>query len=253
MHVLVTGSKGFIGKNLIDRLTHIKGISIETFDKDNTIDELSQKISKVDFIFHLAGVNRPDNIKEFYKGNRDLTKQIIDLIDANHKKIPILLSSSIQVERDNDYGKSKLQAEELLKEYASISHVPVYIYRLPNVFGKWCKPNYNSVIATWCYNIAHDLPIQVNDPSVALNLVYIDNVIEHFISHLKIQRNDNDNVLFECHIKPIYKKTLGEIKELLFSFKNMEYQGIINQTGFEKALYDTYISYVNIKEEDARL
>ena len=251
MHVLVTGSNGFIGKNLIDRLNHIEGISIETFDKDDTIEELSQKISKVDFVFHLAGVNRPESIEDFYKGNRDLTKQIIDLIDANDKKIPILLSSSIQVQRDNDYGKSKLQAEELLKDYALRVNVPVYIYRLPNVFGKWCKPNYNSVIATWCYNIAHDLPIQINDPSVTLNLVYIDNVVEYFINHLKLY--SHNDVLVECHIEPVYQKTLGEIKELLFSFKNMEYQSDMSQIGFEKALYDTYISYVNLKEEDERL
>lgn len=137
MKVLVTGAKGFIGKNLVERLSRIDGIVIHQFDKENTMDEVEGYIRNIDFIFHLAGINRPENPEEFYKGNRDTIKELIDVIEKKGLKIPILVTSSIQAEKDNDYGKSKLEGEIFLREYSKRNHAQIYIYRLPNVFGKW--------------------------------------------------------------------------------------------------------------------
>jgi UDP-2-acetamido-2,6-beta-L-arabino-hexul-4-ose reductase len=239
MNILVTGSNGFIGKNLIENLSRIEEIKIYEFDKENTLDEVKSYINDIDFIFHFAGVNRPEKISEFYEGNNGLTESIIKIIENNNKKIPILISSSIQAQNDNDYGKSKFKSEELLKEYSKNNDVDVFIYRLPNVFGKWSRPNYNSVISTWCYNITHDLEIKVNDESTLLNLVYIDDVIEQFVKHL-----NRNNVKTEVSI--VYKKTLGEIKTLLEDFKNSRENLIIPKVGnnFERALYSTYLSYL---------
>jgi len=243
MNVLVTGSEGFIGKNLIERLSRCDDINILTFSKNHTLEELKNNIEKSDFIFHLAGVNRPENIDEFYEGNRDLTKYIVDIAQKSHKKIPILISSSTQALLDNDYGKSKRDAEKILEKYAKKNEVSVYIYRLPNVFGKWSKPNYNSVIATWCYNITRDLPIQINDKNREMNLVYIDDVVEYFVRHL--DENSNNGIVWG-EVSPIYKKTLGEISELLESFKLSRETLLIPPVGrgFERALYATYLSFM---------
>ena len=185
MEVLVTGSKGFIGKNLIERLGRIENVNIHSFDKDDSFEDLEKKINKIDFIFHLAGINRPENIEDFYAGNRDTIGKLINIIEKQNLNIPILVTSSIQVERDNDYGKSKLEGEKLLREYSKKNNTKIYIYRLPNVFGKWCRPNYNSVIATWCFNIANNKEILVNSREAKLNLVYIDDVVNTFVSHLR--------------------------------------------------------------------
>ena len=184
MEVLVTGSNGFIGKNLLERLSRIENIKVHTFDMEDKLQDLEKKIDKIEFIYHLAGINRPQNIDEFYKGNRDTIKDLISIIEKKELKIPVLVTSSIQVERGNDYGKSKLEGENLLREYSTRNNIPIYIYRLPNVFGKWCRPNYNSVIATWCNNIANDLEISVSDRAVKLSLVYIDDVVNTFSKHL---------------------------------------------------------------------
>ena len=242
MEVLVTGSNGFIGKNLLERLSRIENIKVHTFDIEDKIEDLEKKIDNIDFIFHLAGINRPQNVDEFYKGNRDTIKDLILIIEKKELKIPILVTSSIQVERDNDYGKSKLEGENLLREYSTKNDTPIYIYRLPNVFGKWCKPNYNSVIATWCNNIANDLDITVSDRAVKLNLVYIDDVVNTFSKHLT-EKIDNKEYY---SIPTIYERTLGEILDLLYSFKNNRNTLIINKvgTGFERALYSTYLSYL---------
>ena len=162
MKVLVTGSNGFIGKNLVSHLQEIEDLEIVKYDIDDTFDKIESNINSIDFIFHLAGVNRSQTIEEFYQGNSDLTKKIVDLI--KDKKIPLLITSSIQATLDNDYGKSKKIAEEYIKENLK----KYYIYRLHNVFGKWCRPNYNSVVATFCHNIANDLEITINDPSKEL-------------------------------------------------------------------------------------
>ena len=243
MKVLVTGSKGFIGLNLIERLGHMDDVTIITYSHEDNINSLAQKVQEVDFIFHLAGINRPDDVSEFYSGNRDLTQNIITALEHAHKKTPILLTSSTQVERDNDYGKSKKEAEDLLSSYAEKNDTVAYIYRLPNVFGKWSRPNYNTVIATWCHNIIHDLDIKVNDENVELLLVYIDDVVNQFIRHL--DENGKEKTVYP-EIAPIYKKTLGEIKTLLELFKESRTSLTVPSVGrgFERALYATYLSFL---------
>ena len=244
MKVLVTGSSGFIGKNLLERLGRMEDISVETFDSNDPLDLLTLKVSEADFIFHLAGVNRPKNPEAFYIGNTELTKRLVEAASQSSKKPAILMTSSTQVERDNDYGKSKLAGERVLESYARESGTTAYIYRLPNVFGKWSKPNYNTVIATWCYNITRDLPIEVSDESVALSLVYIDDVIEHFIRHL--DENGREGVVVYGDVSPCYKKTLGEIKSLLIAFKESRNTLVVPHVGrgFERALYATYLSFL---------
>lgn len=206
MKVLITGANGFIAQNLIEHLKRDENIELYLYSRKDSLNILEAYVKEVDFIFHLAGVNRP---KEFYEGNSKLTQTIVDILIKENKNTPILLSSSIQSELDNDYGKSKLEAEQSLLDYSDKTGANIYIYKLPNVFGKWSKPNYNSVISTWCYNISHDLEIQVNNKSAEVNLVYIDDVIKSKLT------SDCDEKY--CNIETVYKKTLGE---LLYAFKN---------------------------------
>ncbi|WP_457595127.1 polysaccharide biosynthesis C-terminal domain-containing protein [Hydrogenimonas sp.] len=243
MNILVTGSNGFIGKNLIERLGRLGSVNLLTFDKEDRPEALKEKALEADFIFHLAGVNRPEKTEEFYEGNRDLTKRLTDILVEHGRKTPLLMSSSIQVERGNDYGKSKREGEEVLKRYSAQSGAVVYIYRLPNVFGKWSKPNYNTVIATWCHNIIRDIPIQVNDENIKLSLVYIDDVVEHFVRHL--DENGRSGVIYP-DISPVYEKTLGEISALLQAFKESRETLLVPHVGrgFERALYATYLSFL---------
>ena len=243
MRVLITGSRGFIGKNLLSHLQEIDDVEILTFDRNDCFETLEKNIDSIDFIFHLAGVNRPTDNNEFYQGNTDLTKRIVDLI--KDKEIPLLFSSSIQALKDNDYGKSKKAAEDYIKDNLS----NYYIYRLHNVFGKWCKPNYNSVVATFCYNIAHDLDITIKDRDIELELIYIDDIIEEFIKVL----NDNkpDEVIDGyCYINPRYNVTLGYIADKLYEFKDSMSSIYVPATGndFIKKLYSTYISYVDVAD-----
>ena len=242
MKVLITGTDGFIAKNLIVTLTKMPHIEILKYSKKNSLEELEELLIKSDFVFHLAGVNRPQNSEEFYEGNSNLTKKIVDILVKKDNKIPILLSSSSQVGSDNDYSKSKKEAEEIVENYAKMYNLPCFIYRLPNVFGKWSKPNYNSVVATWCYNITRDIEIQVNNAKTELTLVYIGDVIHAFINHLYV--NNHKNLFYE--IKIVYKKTLGEIKELLMMFKDSRGTLLIPNIakGFERVLYATYLSYL---------
>ena len=241
MKVLITGSNGFIAKNLIEHLKRDEQIELYLFSKKDSHTILEAYVKEADFIFHLAGVNRPQNVNEFYEGNRDLTKSIVNILLKEDKNTPIVLSSSTQSALDNDYGKSKLEAEELLLHYSQKSNADIYIYQLPNVFGKWSKPNYNSVVSTWCHNIANDLEIQVSNRNVELNLVYVDDVVKSFINKLK-NRSNEKYIL----IDPLYKKTLGEIEELLYQFKENRKTLIIPNvaSGFERALYATYLSYL---------
>lgn len=242
MQVLITGSHGFIGKNLLERLSRVDDVRVSTFNREDTLEALDGKVQEADFIFHLAGVNRPEKSEEFYEGNRDLTQRIVDAAQKSGKKMPILMTSSTQAERDNDYGKSKREGEEVLEAYVQKSGAVAYIYRLPNVFGKWSKPNYNTVIATWCYNVTRELPIQVNDTSVELTLVYIDDVVDQFVRHL--DENGQEGIV-NPQVTPVYKKTLGEIKELLMAFKESRTELTVPRVGrgFERALYATYLSF----------
>lgn len=217
-------------------------IEILKYYKENTLNELRGLIKESDFIFHLAGVNRPKDAQEFYAGNSSLTKIIVDTIKQENKKIPILLSSSTQVGNDDDYAKSKEEAENIIQKYAQDNNINCFIYRLPNVFGKWSKPNYNTVIATWCYNITRDIEIQINDKDTLMTLVYIGDVIHSFLDRLYI---NNSNELF-YEIKTVYKKTLGEIEELLYKFRDSRSSLLIPNIarGFERVLYATYLSFL---------
>ena len=241
MKVLITGSNGFIAKNLIEHLKRDEDIELYLFSKKDSVNLLEAYVREVDFIFHLAGVNRPQNVNEFYEGNSNLTKIIVDTLKLAKKTTPIVLSSSTQAELNNDYGKSKLEAEELVLDYKKITNAKIFIYRLPNVFGKWSKPNYNSVISTWCYNIANDFEIQVNDKDAVLNLVYVDDVVRSFIEKLEGSYTDD-----YCEINTVYRKSLGEIEELLYEFKENRKTLVIPNvaSGFERALYATYLSYL---------
>jgi UDP-2-acetamido-2,6-beta-L-arabino-hexul-4-ose reductase len=218
-----------------------KSVKLYLYTKNDSHDILEAYLNEVDFIYHLAGVNRPKDAREFYEGNSNLTKIIVETLIDKNKNTPILLSSSTQSLQDNDYGKSKLEAETFIKEYSKKTNANIFIYRLPNIFGKWSKPNYNSVIATWCHNITRDKEIQINDKNTKLNLVYIDDVIKSFISKLDIEESDID-----CKIDTIYNTTLGEIKDLLNKFKNNRKSLIVPEvaSGFQRALYATYLSFL---------
>lgn len=236
MKILVTGSNGFIGSNLIVTLKE-SGYEVFTHDRSNTMDELATNIKKSDFVVHLAGVNRSTESDDFYIGNVDLTKSILDLL-KKHNEIPLLISSSIQAGNESDYGQSKKEAEEIVEAYEKS-----YIFRLHNVYGKWSRPNYNSVIATWCHNIARDLPIQINDPEVGIGFVYIDDVIKTIMEAIK------GNLEYGYQeVKPIDIVKLGEVKSLIESFKesreNLSFPNLT--TRFSKNLYSTYLSYIPI-------
>lgn len=254
MKVLITGASGFIGKNLILHLSERKDVEILTFTKEENDDVLEERIKKADFIFHLAGINRPKSDEEFKAGNADLTLTICNIIRKLSKKTPVLYTSSIQAEKTNPYGISKKLAEDYLLELSSEQGNPVFIYRLPNVFGKWCKPNYNSVVATFCYNILNDQGVQVNDPSAVLNLVYVDDVIEAFLSVLDGDKFKN--------VEPVYVTTVGDLKSQIEAFKDSKNSLLIERVGIglSRALYSTYISYFTpnqfkyslVKHEDPR-
>lgn len=242
--ILVTGSAGFIGKNLCAQLELDKDLTILRFDRDNTAKELETYVNKSDFIFHLAGINRPKDEKDFDTGNRGLTEDIVALLKKENQKTPILMTSSIQADLDNPYGQSKKAAEEAIFKFTKLNKSPAYVYRLPNVFGKWCNPNYNSVVATFCHNISHDLPITMSDPSNEVNLVYIDEVISDFIKAYRgeIQAH-NDGY---CHVPRSFKITLGELRSQIESFHdsrtNLTMPNL--EDDFSRFLYATYISYL---------
>ena len=256
MKILVTGAKGFIGKNLVSQLRNIgegkannykisgEELTIFEYDVDSDIQELDTYCRETDFVFHLAGVNRPKDSSEFMLGNYGSTSQLLNALKIHENRCPVMLSSSIQATLDNPYGESKRAGEQLMFDYAKETGAKVLVYRFPNVFGKWCRPNYNSVIATFCNNIANDLPIQINDASVKLNLVYIDDVVDELIAALCGDEHYEDKF---CSVKPIYTITLGEIVDLLSSFKNMQQDLDIPNVkdGFSKKLYSTYLSYLS--------
>lgn len=243
MKILVTGAKGFIGKNLIAELKNREYTEIYECDVETTDEELEEYTKKCEFVFHLAGVNRPKNEEEFMKGNFGFTSTLLEKLKKHSNKAPILITSSIQAELDNPYGKSKKAGEDLMFEYEKETGAKVLVYRLTNVFGKWCRPNYNSVIATFCNNIANNLPITINDRNIELNLIYIDDVVEEFISALNGHGNKEGKFY---KIKTVHAKTLGEIADLIYSFKNSRQDlSIANMNdAFAKKLYSTYLSYL---------
>ena len=242
MQILITGANGFIGQNLIKHLSHCRADDqIIGYDTDSS-DDLSDLCRNADFIFHLAGINRPKDIDDFSKGNIDLTTQIISYAKEG-KCPPILLTSSTQASKDNPYGNSKAAAEEAIFAYSINNKLPSYVFRLPGVFGKWCRPNYNSVVATFCNNIAHDLPIEIHDPCFLLDLVYIDDVCKAFISALDGYTKKLENF---CIVSPVYSITLGDLAKTLKSFSSSRADLSIPDSADEltKKLYATYLSYL---------
>ena len=255
MKILVTGAKGFVGKNLVSALYNIKegkdrtraDLNIEEvfeFDIDTDDGLLNKYCKEADFVFNLAGINRPQNTEEFMEGNFGFGKKLLSHLKENNNTCPVMLSSSIQAELDNPYGRSKKAGEDLVFEYGKETGTKVLVYRLPNLFGKWCRPNYNSVIATFCHNIANDKPITVNDPSVVLTLVYIDDLVDELISALS--GSEHREGVF-CRVETEHKVTLGEIAELIYGFSSQPKTLLMPQipdNSFEKKLYSTYLSYL---------
>lgn len=272
MKILVTGAKGFVGKNLVAQLKNIKDgkarcygdltiDAIYEYDIDNTIEELDTYCRDCDFVFNLAGVNRPQNQEEFMQGNFGFASSLLDCLKKYDNKCPVMISSSIQATLagrfgTSEYGKSKKAGEELMFQYSKETGAKVLVYRFPNLFGKWCRPNYNSAVATFCNNIANDLPIQVNDRSTELELLYIDDLVEEMILALKGEEHhcefDGVETVFKkdglyCAAEITHKVTLGEIVDLLESFKSQPQSLIIPEipyNSFAKKLYSTYLSYL---------
>lgn len=243
MKILVTGAKGFIGKNLILELKNKGYKDIFEFDIDTDISLLKEYAKECNFVYHLAGVNRPDNVEEFMTGNFGFTSQLLEELKSSGNNCPILITSSIQAELDNPYGVSKKAGEELIFDFAQELNGKALVYRLPNVFGKWCRPNYNSAIATFCNNIANGLEIKVNDPSVVMNLVYIDDVVEEFINALENRENKNGRF---SEVPVTHSATLGKIVELIYSFRESRKNLVVPnmEDGLSKKLYSTYLSYL---------
>lgn len=270
MNILITGAKGFVGKNLVANLYNIKNrknrtrsFSIDNiyeFDVDTDISLLDEYCQNADFIFNLAGVNRPQNNEEFMQGNFGFASTLIDTLKKYNNTCPVVLSSSIQAtligRYNSDYGRSKKAGEELFFDYARETGAKVFVYRFPNLFGKWCRPNYNSAVATFCNNIANDLPIQVNDRNIKLELLYIDDLIEEMFDAIEgkehhCEFNGIETVLKDdgryCAVPKTHKVTLGEIVDLLESFKSQPKTLImpkIPDNSFAKKLYSTFLSYL---------
>jgi UDP-2-acetamido-2,6-beta-L-arabino-hexul-4-ose reductase len=245
--ILVTGAKGFVGKNLVVELKNRDYRNICEYEIDTELILFNQYCKDTDFVFHLAGVNRPEKQEEFMEGNFGFTSTLLETLKKHQNTCPVLISSSVQADLDNPYGKSKKEGEDLLFKYSKGTGAKVLVYRFPNVFGKWCKPNYNSVIATFCHNIAHELPIIVNDPSVVMNLVYIDDVVNELINALEAKENRKGDF---CEVPIKYTINLGEMVDLIYSFKeSRETLSIPNMANdFEKKLYSTYLSYLPLKQ-----
>jgi len=243
MRILITGSEGFVGKNLVAGLKNRGYEDVYLYDRGNSTEELEKWTQDCEFVFHLAGVNRPETEEEFMEGNADLTSQLTELLEKNHNQAPIMISSSIQAEKDNPYGKSKKAGEDYIFEYGERNDVPVYVYRFSNLYGKWSKPNYNTVIATFCHNIAHGLPIQVNDSTVKITFQYIDDVINELINCLEGNATKVDKF---CDVQEKDTRTLGEVAQLVESFKESRKTLEVPNMGdsFTKKLYSTYLSFL---------
>ena len=275
MKILITGAKGFVGKNLTENLKNIaegknrtRNISVEDifeYDLDSTTEQLEEYCSQCDFVFNLAGVNRPKDTSEFMKGNFGFAGTLLDTLQKYGNTCPVMLSSSIQATLigrygESDYGRSKLAGEELFFRYGQKTGARVLVYRFPNLFGKWCRPNYNSAVATFCNNIANDLPITVNDRNTMLELLYIDDLVEEMLDALEGKEHhcdydgldpvSNDEGKY-CYVPVTHKVTLGEITDLLYQFERQRKTLImpeIPEGSFAKKLYSTYLSYLPVEK-----
>ncbi|EHP44961.1 capsular polysaccharide biosynthesis protein CapF [Odoribacter laneus] len=254
MNILITGAKGFVGRNLVSQLYNIQtgkaknyavssDIKVFEYDIDSDAAELETYCKNADFVFNLAGVNRPKDQTEFMQGNFGFASILLNTLKKYHNTCPVMISSSTQAALDNPYGESKRAGEELLFRYAAETGAKVLVYRFPNVFGKWCRPNYNSAVATFCNNIANDLSIQVNDPSVVMHLVYIDDVVDELIAALSGNEHRLGNY---CEVPVVHTISLGDIVDLLYSFKSIPEKLTVPDLSdaFTKKLYSTYLSYL---------
>lgn len=243
MNILVTGALGFVGKNLVIELKNQKYAGILEYDIDADPALLDAYCSKADFVFHLAGVNRPKEPAAFMEGNFGFTSQLLDTLKKHKNTCPVLLSSSIQAALDNPYGQSKKAGEDLLFAYGRETGAKVLVYRFPNIFGKWCRPNYNSAVATFCNNIASGLPITVNDRNTVLNLVYIDDVVDELIRALSSNETKKGDI---CEVPVTHSATLGDIADLLYDFSDSRTSLSVPDMSdaFTKKLYSTYLSYL---------
>ena len=255
MNILVTGAKGFVGRNLCEALKNIRDgkdrtrpelqvADIMEFDIDSEASLLDDYCKRADFVFNLAGVNRPKDNAEFMQGNFGFASQLLDALKRHDNHCPVMISSSIQAALDNPYGESKRAGEQLMRQYNCETGSKVLIYRFPNIFGKWCRPNYNSAVATFCNNIAHELPITVNDPSVMMHLVYIDDVVDELIAALMGCEHHNGEF---CEVPVTHKITLGEIVEWIHRFHDQPAHLVMPEIpsgSFQKKLYSTYLSYL---------
>ena len=257
--ILITGAGGFVGRNLVERLRCEGYTELLCFERENTDEELRAWAARAAFVYHLAGINRPKDPKEFYDGNADLTTRLLGYLEQAGNTAPILVTSSTQAALDNDYGKSKAQAEQAVFDHETRTGAPAYVYRMPGLFGKWCRPNYNSVVATFCYNVAHGLPIQVRDPAYELPLVYIDDAVDAFVAALDGQVAREFSVPGFCFLSPVHTVTLGRLAELVQGFALARGGAAAQALGggaptlavpdlaagsFEKKLYSTYLSYL---------
>lgn len=241
--ILVTGAAGFIGRNLCVALGRQGGFEVLEFDVEQSPAELPKLAGQADLVFHLAGINRPKEEKEFTEGNVDLTRHLCDCLTKTGRKAPLVLSSSIQAELDNPYGRSKREAEEVVLEYQQKTGSPVYVYRFPNVFGKWSRPNYNTVVATFCHNISRGLPVQVSNRANLLRFVYIDDIIRAFMGIATQEQHQAQEARHE--LQPVYTITLGELHDLLVSFRETRRQSLVPDLAnpLVKHLYSTYVSF----------
>ncbi len=245
--ILITGAGGFVGKNLTVTLRAQGYTDLMLFDVDTPKEKLAQYTARAGFVFHLAGVNRPKDPSEFYAGNRGFTEEVLHLLRQAGSKAPVLVTSSIQAELDNDYGRSKREAEQLVFDHEAATGAPALVFRLPGVFGKWCRPGYNSVVATFCHNVAHGLPIEVRDPAYQFPLVYIDDVVDSFVAALEGRAPRDCSIPGFCHLMcDTYEVTLGRLAQLIESFRDSRGTLAVPDMGdaFTKKLYATYLSYL---------
>lgn len=245
--ILITGAGGFVGRNLVATLHAMGCKDLLLFEKDDTVETLADYCRRAAFVVHLAGINRPKDPSEFYSGNAGLTDTMLHLLAESGNKAPVLVTSSIQAALDNDYGKSKKQAEDAIFAHGKTTGAPVYVFRMEGVFGKWCRPNYNSVVATFCHNIARGLPIEVRDPAYELPLVYIDDVVACILDAMQNYHAERDTEGY-CRIHPVHRVTLGHLAELIEGFAEARKGSLevpyLAPGSFEKKLYSTYLSYL---------
>lgn len=244
MKVVVTGADGFLGKNLVSHLSELPGLDLQLFTRSNALDQLPEFIDGASIVYHLIGVNRPKNTEEFAEGNVGITMALARAVASSSSKPHVVFASSVHAEQATPYGVSKYEAEQALISLAQQEGVPLSIYRFPNIFGKWSRPNYNSVIATFCHNIARELPIEISDPDSEISVVYIDDVVSFLITKL-FERTPDSETIYES-VSPIYNITVGKLAKKIHKFQEDRKAGIVDNTGrgLDRALYSTFIAHL---------